>query len=229
MDDKGSLQSATTLAIPADSQARLPGLEELRTLAAVLVVGLHAGVPYLRTRMIGLSWPTHDAHPSALVDAIYWCIECFIMPLFFVLSGWSAATLLVKKTSWAFLTDRSRRVLLPLGVAALLILPLVLFVWSAGWVIYRNYAPQKLLSFNFDGEIRGNLWGLAHLWYLEYLYLYCVVLSGLAWVVASRSRGVRLAARAPFVLLPACMTLIGALLLTWDHRVVLGFYQTYLP
>jgi peptidoglycan/LPS O-acetylase OafA/YrhL len=70
MDDKGPTQSATALTIPANYQGRLPGLEELRTLAALLVVGLHAGVPYVHTRIIGLSWPTHDSHPSALVDAI---------------------------------------------------------------------------------------------------------------------------------------------------------------
>lgn len=229
MDDKGTLQSATTLTIPAHYQGRLPGLEELRSLAAILVVGLHSGVPYLRTRMTALSWPTHDAHPSALVDALYWCIEGFIMPLFFVLSGWSAATLCVKKSSREFVADRSRRVLVPLIVAALLILPLVLFVWSAGWVIFLGYPTHKLLSFNFDGEIRGNLWGLAHLWYLEYLYVYCLVLAGAYWLWGHLGGVQKSVGRLPFAFLPASMLLAGAALLTWDHRIVLGFYQTYLP
>src|ERR1700722_3300092 len=153
MDDKGP----SSLPIPTQNQGRLPGLEELRALAAVLVVGLHAGVPYLYTPMIGLIWPTRDPQPSALVDAIFWGIESFIMPLFFVLSGWSAATLFAKKTGWTFVVDRSRRVLLPLGVAMLLILPLVLYVWVMGWVIYLNLAPLKLRSLRFDGEIRNNI------------------------------------------------------------------------
>ena len=229
MDDKGPSQSATALTIPAFYQGRLPGLEELRTLAAILVVGLHSGVPYLRTRMVALSWPTHDTHPSALVDALYWCIEGFIMPLFFVLSGWSAATLCMKKTNREFLADRSRRVLIPLLAASLLILPMMLFVWSAGWIIFLGYPPEKLLSFNFDGEIRGNLWGLAHLWYLEYLYVYCLVLAGVGWLLTRFRVELTWPARLPFLWFPAGMAILGAVLLTFDSRIVLGFYQTYLP
>jgi glucans biosynthesis protein C len=225
MDDKGP----PSLPIPTQNQGRLPGLEELRALAAVLVVGLHAGVPYLYTPMIGLIWPTRDPRPSVLVDAIFWGIESFIMPLFFVLSGWSAATLFAKKTGWTFVVDRSRRVLLPLGVAMLLILPLVLYVWVTGWVIYLNLPAFKLRSLRFDGEIRSNIWGLAHLWYLEYLYLYCLALAGLAWVTPRRGLNERPRFIVPLGLLPAGMMLAGAIILAWDNRIVLGFYQTYFP
>jgi peptidoglycan/LPS O-acetylase OafA/YrhL len=229
MDEKGPAQSATSITIPLNYQGRLPGLEELRSLAAILVVGLHSGVPYLRTRMTALSWPTHDAHPSALVDALYWCIEGFIMPLFFVLSGWSAATLCLKKNHLEFVADRTRRVLVPLFVASLLILPMMLFIWSAGWVIYLGYPPNKLLSFNFDGEMRGNLWGLAHLWYLEYLYVYCLALALVAGLGSWIRRRPTLAGRLPIMLFPAGMFVLAAIVLSWDRRVVLGFYQTYLP
>lgn len=221
-------------ALPAGSHSRHPGLEELRAMAAILVVGLHSGVPYLRTPMIALAWPTHDPHPSPLVDAFYWCIECFIMPLFFVLSGWSAATLCERKLGWDFLADRTRRILVPLVVSMFLILPMVMFVWATGWIAFLDYPTQKYFSFAFEGDIRGNLWGLAHLWYLEYLYIYCVILAAGSWFLTRYLRKRSMAsigqsARLPFVLFPAAMTVAGAVLLTWDNRIVLGFHQTFHP
>jgi glucans biosynthesis protein C len=277
MEDEKAAAYSTGGREIASSAGRLPGLEELRALAAVLVVGLHAGVPYLQTRMIALAWPMHDPHPSAIVDALFWCIECFIMPLFFVLSGWSAATLLHKNSAWLFFADRTRRVLVPLLVGSLIVLPVLIYTWVTGWIIFLNYPLHKFSSLRFDGEIRGNLWGFAHLWYLEYLYIYCLVMAAGAWLLAKwRTAGVisltsknlpgpealvrpkedspalalraqaekgakedspsltlrahsEKSSRTDWVLLPVSMVLLGSLVLAWDNRIVLGFYQTFHP
>ena len=50
------------------------------------LVALHAGVPYARHPMPGLIWPVSDSR-SGVVDAIFWSIEVFIMPLFLVMAG----------------------------------------------------------------------------------------------------------------------------------------------
>ena len=229
MDDTHAAGGSQPRLLLADNSGRLPGLEELRALAAVLVVGLHAGIPYLKTRMIAVVWPTFEARPSALVDAFFWCIECFIMPLFFMLSGWSAATLFKKHVGWEFLTDRTRRILLPLIVGSFLALPFMMYVWATGWIVFQNYPFHKYLSLRFDGEIRGNFWGFAHLWYLEYLYIYCLVLTLAAWASVKVGLGRYLRTGGRFALLPGGMMAFGAIILTWDNRIVLGFYQTFHP
>jgi glucans biosynthesis protein C len=229
MDDTHAASGLEPRLLLANAQGRLPGLEELRAMAAVLVVALHAGIPYLKTRMIAVVWPTFESRPSALVDAFFWCIECFIMPLFFMLSGWSAATLLKKHVGWEFLSDRTRRILLPLIVGSFLALPFMMYVWATGWIVFQDYPFHKYLSLRFDGEIRGNFWGFAHLWYLEYLYIYCLVLALVAWAMASLGLGRSPRSGGRFALLPGGMMAAGAIILTWDNRIVLGFYQTFHP
>ena len=229
MDDTHAANGHEPLLLPTNPSVRLPGLEELRALAAVLVVALHAGIPYLKTRMIAVVWPTFETRPSAIVDAVFWCIECFIMPLFFILSGWSAATLYKKHVGWEFLTDRTRRILLPLAVGSLLALPAMMYLWATGWIVFQNYPFHKYLSLRFDGEIRDNFWGFAHLWYLEYLYIYCLVMALTAWLVAKVGRPGLLPITNHFGWLPCGMACLGAAILTWDSRIVLGFYQTFHP
>src|SRR5689334_18139169 len=105
---------------PATSRAaspRLEGLDALRGIAAVPVIMLHASMPYLLLPMKGLIWPTRDARPSELVDAVGWAIEGFIMPLFFLLAGLFAAGLLDRLGPAQFLKHRARRLLVPMAFA----------------------------------------------------------------------------------------------------------------
>ncbi len=105
------------------SQTRLHGFDALRAAAACLVIMLHAGTPYAFHPMPGLVWPTHDAAPSPVVDALFWWIECIIMPLFFVISGFFAAQLIGKLGAGDFVRHRTKRLLLPMLAGVLIILP----------------------------------------------------------------------------------------------------------
>jgi glucans biosynthesis protein C len=225
MDDQAN---STSIPIPL-AGSRLSGLEELRALAAVLVVGLHAGMPYVRTPMEKVPWPVGDHHPSTAVDCIFWCIEAFIMPLFFILSGWSSAGLAQKKGPGAFALDRSRRVLVPMLVAVAVILPMMLYIWAAGWVIYLGFPVEKLRSLNFDELTNGDFWGLGHLWYLEYLFVYCLVFATTRWYFGRAASPVLPSLQRRPLLMLGGWILAGGLVLAWDPRIVLGVYQTILP
>jgi peptidoglycan/LPS O-acetylase OafA/YrhL len=157
--------------------ARHPGLDALRVVATLLVVMLHAGVPYTLAPMPGLTWPVRHTATSAAVDAVFWSIEGAIMPLFFLISGYGAAQSLSSKPS-QFPHSRWRRLGWPLVAAAAVLLPIELYLWLIGWAADGQIPLQKLRSLKL-GPFHENLWGLSHLWYLEYLLIYSVGLWAL--------------------------------------------------
>jgi len=207
------------------SDERLNGLDWLRAGAALAVVALHAGIAYTVVPFPGLAWPVHDAQPSAIVDALTWWIDAWIMPLFFVMSGFLAAQLFARLGPHEFVKHRARRLLAPLAFACVVILPLDLYVWLLGWVIEDRIPLKKLRSLKL-GDAGQELWGIAHLWYLEYLVVFSVGAWALhrAW---KRSSLPLSAVRFPLFIpvLAAC----SALALWWDPQLVIGFRHAWHP
>jgi len=156
------------------SSERLSPFEWLRAVAVFCVVMLHACVPYLTHAMQGLAWPVKDA-PSSLINSLFWSIELFIMPLFLVMAGFFAVSLLRKRGHRDFVKHRASRLLLPLVVVGAVILPLDLYSWLLGWVVEGQIDFRKLRSLKFEAGQDQHLWGLSHLWFLQYLFLYCAV------------------------------------------------------
>ncbi len=249
------------LAAPVRSGAdgtRFHGLDWLRAGATLLVVMLHAGLAYTLTPWPGLAWPTFDPRPSPFVDALCWWIDGFIMPLFFVLSGFVAAQLFEQRGSDGFLKHRARRLLLPLAFACVTILPLSLYACLLGWAAEGKVPLKRLRSLKFQGGIDADLWGVAHLWFLEYLFVFCLA----AWAIhrvaywyrlAAAQRAARVersgdrldprrAARPPWGRCPAAakrgalsevvpfaLAALSAGALWWDPQLVIGFRHAWYP
>ena len=88
---------------------------------------------------------------------------------------------------------------------------------------------------------KAEICGVAHIWFLQYLYIYCLVLCGISWVAKQRRKreptepdgGVPRFRVLDNVLLSVWKPLIPAipcaLILYCDTRIVLGFYQTFIP
>ncbi|HLJ09700.1 MAG TPA: acyltransferase family protein [Planctomycetaceae bacterium] len=220
---------------------RLTGLDTLRGLAAVAVVLLHAGIPYMRQPLSHLVWPVTDGCPCPLVDALAWWIEGFIMPLFFLLAGFFSAGLLAASGPQAFLSHRTKRILWPLLAACVVILPPCIYLWALGWVAEGVFVPRSILMPGFPRELKAELYGTAHLWFLQYLYIYCLVLCGGSYLrrrfsafdAAAQICSSRIGWRLKRLMLSAWKPLLPAipcaLILFWDPRIVVGFYQTFLP
>lgn len=149
----------------------LAGLNSVRAFAALGVVLLHAGVPYTQHPMPGLTWPVRDAS-SSLVDVLFWGIELFIMPVFLVLAGFLTWRTLSRRGPGELFKSRLRRLAVPLLFGATVVLPIDLYIWLCGWLADGLIAPVKLRSLKFDGVIDRDLWGLSHLWFLQYLLFY---------------------------------------------------------
>ena len=188
-----------------------------------------------------LVWPARDAHPSSVVDGLTWCNECFLMPLFFVLAGFFSHGLLISRGERSFIAGRTKRLLVVQLIAGLAILPVCLGIWSLGWVADGLYVPQGFLNRGLPPELESELYGLGHFWFLQNLYVYCLILCAISWL-AKRIRGSEMTetAGAPrsfrgldLVLVSVWKPLVPAipcaLILYYDPRIVLGFYQTFYP
>ena len=232
-------------------RGRLHGLDWLRAGATLLVVALHAGIAYQVAPLPGLVWATNDPVGSLPVDAVTWWIDAFIMPLFFVLSGFVSYGLMRQAGPKRFLVHRTRRVLVPLLLGCVLILPLDLYVWLLGWAAEGKIPLRKLRSLSVEGPLADGLWGLSHLWYLQYLWLFCLAAAGVMWL-AHRSRRDHFASSddapvkgsasvrwrpPPHSLLwsryaddlyVALLTISG-LALWWEPQLVIGFRHSWWP
>jgi peptidoglycan/LPS O-acetylase OafA/YrhL len=213
------------------STDRFHGLDWLRAIAALLVVALHAGIAYTLSPFPGLAWPTHDAHPSALVDAFTWWINGWIMPAFFIMGGFVAAPLLDRLGPAGFVHHRARRLLLPFLFGCLVILPLDFYIWLLGWVIDDRIPLKKLRSLKLGPQGEG-LWGVAHLWFLQYLFLFCALAALLAASTKSNMRRrIAAAASSPAsgFTVPLLFAIPGALALFCEPRIVIGFRHSWYP
>ncbi len=211
---------------PPSVKANFAGLDAVRAFAALGVVLLHSCVPYLQYPMPGLAWSVRDGK-SSFVDFGFWSIELFIMPLFLVLAGFLAWQTLQRRGAWKLVRSRGKRLLPPLIFGIVVILPLDLYCWLLGWVSEGIVAPVKLKSLKFDGGIDRDLWGLSHLWFMQYLFLYVVAVA-----VAAKAWN-RFAILRRFEIGPRTMTAVllgvGSLALYAHPEVVWGFQHAFLP
>ena len=203
-----------------------PGFDGVRAFAALGVVLLHSCVPYLRHPMPGLVWPVRDSS-SDIADCLFWAIELFIMPVFLVLAGFLAWQTLSRKSPAELVRSRAKRLLRPLAFGMLVILPLDLYVWILGWVVEGLVPIVKLKSLKIDGPLGDNLWGLSHLWFLQYLFLYVALLAG--WSCARKRVAFLRQWRPNLSIVGASLVVIAVFTLTYRPQVVWGFQHAFHP
>lgn len=216
---------------------RHSGLDALRGVATVLVVVLHAAVPYTAVAMPGLTWPVRQHGQSPLVDGLFWTIEGAIMPLFFWMSGYGAVRSLNAHGLGAFLRLRWARIGVPLLLGIAVILPCELYVWMLGWVVQGELPAYKLRTLCL-GPYHRDLWGLSHLWYLEYLLLFCGMLAAAKWTLGGyferehEAHHRRRAILADWWNSPARVAVLAVLssaILWWQPKIVVGFQHSFFP
>jgi len=151
---------------------RYDGLDVLRASAILLGVFSHAARAYVPG--IERYYPIADPASHALFAVLSNVVNSFRMQVFFALSGFFAHLVLERRGAREFLRDRARRLVVPFCAALPIIVAMDLLV--RGWS-----ASRGLLSPLYRD---GAAWTPAplHLWFLQYLFLYCVI----AWALARR-------------------------------------------
>lgn len=104
---------------------------------------------------------------SVIYDYTVLIIHTFRMPIFFVLAGFFAALLYLKRGNIGMIKNRFFRIFLPLLVSYLLIAPLTK-------MLFMHYAIgiswDEIVNSTKDFSIFNNL-KLSHLWFLYYLFI----------------------------------------------------------
>jgi peptidoglycan/LPS O-acetylase OafA/YrhL len=229
---------------PQQWPAMIAGVELVRAAAALAVVTLHAGVPYLQHPMPGLIWPVRDS-PSLVVDALFWGIEVVIMPVFLAVAGFLLCRSAQRLSPWQLVLSRARRLLVPLLFGVFVVLPIDLYIWTLGLVAEGVVPLVKLKSLKFASPVADQIWGLSHLWFLLYVFLYVVCMAGVLHIggakrvrarcpTARRPQGLRIGtgrAATPWgIAAVVSLALLAAVAtLTLRPEVVWGFQHAFLP
>ena len=143
---------------------RIYWMDNLRTIIILLVVLYHAGGVY--SFLFSSFWIVADPATSNLVAILLTIFDVVVMPAVFFISGYLIPASLKKKSGWAFLKSRFKRLMIPWAIAVLTLMPLykVIFLASRG-------LPQEHWTTYFYFS-RGNPTSQNWLWFLPVLFLF---------------------------------------------------------
>ena len=165
--------------------ARFHGFDALRGAAMLLGILLHAAITYMQRRMDGLLWPLDDQPTSFAFDALFWWIHAWRIPLFFVMAGFFAAMLARRRGPGRFIEHRIKRILIPVAIATVTLLPAMYYIWGWGWQTEGRATWYEVHHVHFDDDyLQNHFRGPAHLWFLNFLVVY----SFIYWAIL-RKRG----------------------------------------
>jgi fucose 4-O-acetylase-like acetyltransferase len=149
----------------ADPVKRDAALDYLRSFLIVLVVFLHAALPYTGfayfhyAHYIQSTAPVVDGARWPLLDPLAQTVDTFLMFLLFLISGVFAAASLRRRGSGGYIRERARRLGIPFLIGILALMPL------AFWTSYLQAGIGPAFAFwgrafTVDGWQTGPVWFL---------------------------------------------------------------------
>lgn len=158
--DIGATKMRTQMMNEGTVSSRLHYMDALRSVLMLLGVVLHSARPY-----DSYAWQVKDAARLTPLDGLVTGIHLFRMPAFFVVAGYFAMYLLVRRPLAEFLQERMRRVAVPL-VATLLT-----FNLAQVWVVMGSGGEAGFLQGALLPAWASGRW-VSHLWFLVILMVY---------------------------------------------------------
>ena len=165
---------------PRGEAPRYAEFDALRATAILLVVTLHSALAYTHRDIPRLLWGIREPSGGPGIDLFCWWAMGVSVPLFFAISGFFAAAVEGARGPAAFLRGRIRRVVVPTLAAVPIVLPLCFLAWALGWLATYRCTGTEFHRMRFlDPAIMGEVYGPAHLWFVEYL----IPMLGAFWAV----------------------------------------------
>ena len=194
-------------------ERRYYGLDALRGGMMMLGIVLHSAELYLAAPPPQIPFPS-DRNDSLVCDLLFHFIHAFRMPTFFVLAGFFSALLVEKRGLGATYKNRAARVLAPLAVGMVTIVPVTLLL-MIDFMLATRYGshqlwPDTALLIRLDREAVAQgappiLFPAMHLWFLIYLcyfYLLLPLCRRLAELCRRHERVLQKALGSPAAIVP---------------------------
>lgn len=160
---------------------RLHHLDALKAFAMIGGIFFHAALPYMSVK--APDWFLSDSqNGSQIFDVFVWLMHRVRIPLFFVLSGFFSALVIEKKGFSYFMKRRFQKILIPFLLALFIIIPIMAELYNSidpsctksFWGSLCSFSFFNIYSFKNISQIKP-----AHLWFLYYLFFYCLMSWGL--------------------------------------------------
>jgi glucans biosynthesis protein C len=204
-------QSSAAQALAA--KERIHYLDNLRAIAMLLGVLLHAGMAY--GDPIQQVWLATDIESSRTIDCTISFIHLFRMALFFLIAGYLGRSMIERKGAREFIKNRLLRLVVPFMIFwPLLLMAMGLTIWiGLGYIREPKGLLGLVVHGSADPAINAMLqerdkYPTMHLWFLYYLILFSAsavalrAIGGkLTWL--SKFGEAWLAPLAPILLVPA--------------------------
>ncbi len=166
---------------PADHvpRQRAHYVDWLRVIAVLLLVPFHAA-------MIFVPWPFHVKNPetSVALEIFNRFLGIWHMPLLFFIAGAGTWFALGRRTAREYVTERARRLLVPLAFGMLVVVPPQTYLERVQQGRFRGSFLDFYPHF-FEGVYPAGNFTWNHLWFLAYLFVFSLLLLP----VFLRSRG----------------------------------------
>ena len=166
---------------------RVHAMDAVRAFALLCGVALHASMSFIP----GLKIWAVDVHPSASIAGMFYVIHAFRMTTFFVIAGFFGRMLLHKRGVKGFVSNRLKRIGLPLVAGWLILAPATIgaIIWGA-IVMNHGVMPKAPVAAHPAAPWAGGF-PLTHLWFLYVLVLlYVLALAVRGLVVLVDRKGV---------------------------------------
>ena len=149
---------------------RRPELDWLRVVAIAILHVFHVGMMFNR-------WDFHLKNPDPLpvLEPPMSFLHAIRMPLLMVIAGIATAIALERRSVARFAVDRIKRLLLPLAFGMLVIVPPQIYIERITRGGYTgSYLEFYRSVFDFRPYPAGSF-SWHHLWFVAYLFVYCMV------------------------------------------------------
>ena len=193
---------------PAPS--RRADLDWLRVAAMLVVFTVHVAEPFNPWDR----WHIQSAEQSKWLGEVVLFAAPWVMPLFMLLAGASAAYALRRRTNAVYLRERVRRVLLPCVLGMLVLVPPL--VWLERRL--QGRFTGSLLAFYphfLEGLYPEGNFSWHHLWFLAYLFLFALLTLPLFRQLQAPAARRWLGGLAARCTSPSAVLLLGAPMVVW--------------
>jgi glucans biosynthesis protein C len=224
--------------------ARDPAWDVCRIVGMSVVATLHAAIAYMLFAMPGLLWiirergfgPAGTTRAETLAsgepwtyDAIVWTGRAIGVALISVIAGYFSARAIASREPGQFVRERVKRLGVPMLFGMGTVLVFMYLLWATGWVVQKEASWDHIVHVRFAKHIQPHLYGLGHLWYLQYLIIYACGLAACVWI-ARRCGVTRVALARGWVVLAmvgAFAICVSALLI--KPGVLVAFRNGFVP